>query len=637
MGLPSSCNDDDALGEASKVQMYTQIIDGVVSFLVSGTLGVMSDRFGRRVLLIITSFGQTVNALGALMTSTYGYPWFRENWRMWTYGMAFVNAATGGSLIAVLSFFACIADITKKRPELRSWLFVLVECVMNGSGIIAVLIGGAVLHKSTHLALLTPFIFAACAFLFALVVPETLPPEARTTSINFKRANTIAALLFALPIRPTRRSLEKDHLATMALLRERLEKKRAEEQTTALLTHESGLDEHVKSRASASVIACTKQVVKALEAVEKDDDLDDFPEAVQPIMANADTQLRLDAPDSPLVFPERLARQISLDTGLPAEVVGTNVTAPVLVLDADVQPHDDQNSTESRRIVSSPAQSISEPLLGDEGKIEASDAAPGAAANAGSNEPSLEELLELPPPRNLLSVLSISLLASCIAIIPIRSITILYVKRRFDMSDPTISYLLSVDSGMRVLGPPLFLPFIKWVFPKGRVGEIKIMQFLFFLDAIFLGLFGVLHKPWWCFLMMIFVGATLITPVGYVRSIMSTEVGPALQARVLSSIAAVQGVTVIGGSILFNTMFRATKKTMPEAVYYVMSALFIIAAAAPFLRAEDDRVINNRAFASTISKSEIKEIKNEVLPESRGEPEVQGEDEPPAKEGAINA
>jgi len=153
---------------------------GLTQFLCAPLLGAMSDRFGRRPVLLSSMAGMGVMFfLTTQVTSVLGL---------------LATRVLGGALSANMSVAnAYVADITP--PEARARSLGLVGAAFGIGFILGPVLGGVLGNYNVRL----PFTVAAvlCLLNFAygaLVVPESLPLE-RRKPISLARANPFAALL----------------------------------------------------------------------------------------------------------------------------------------------------------------------------------------------------------------------------------------------------------------------------------------------------------------------------------------------------------------------------------------------------------------------------------------------------------
>ena len=152
---------------------------GLTQFVCSPLLGAISDRFGRRPVLLgsIAGLG-SMFLLSALATSLTGL---------------LLARVLGGALAANFAVAnAYVADLT--APENRARSFGLVGAAFGIGYIVGPMVGGLLGGIDIRL----PFYAAACLsglnFLYGLLlVPESLPPE-RRKPIQLRRANPVASL-----------------------------------------------------------------------------------------------------------------------------------------------------------------------------------------------------------------------------------------------------------------------------------------------------------------------------------------------------------------------------------------------------------------------------------------------------------
>lgn len=150
-----------------------------MQFLASPVIGSLSDRFGRRPVILISCAGMAADwVLMALAPS------------LWWLALGRVVAGVTSSSFTTV--FAYMADITE--PENRARAYGLIGAAFSGGFVMGPLLGGVLGEWSPR----APFWFAAglsgVAFLYGLVVlPESLPSH-RRTGFSWTRANPFGAL-----------------------------------------------------------------------------------------------------------------------------------------------------------------------------------------------------------------------------------------------------------------------------------------------------------------------------------------------------------------------------------------------------------------------------------------------------------
>jgi DHA1 family tetracycline resistance protein-like MFS transporter len=148
-------------------------------FIAAPVLGGLSDRFGRRPVVILSLLGSTANyALLAWAPSL-----------AWLFLGRLLAGATAASASAANAY---IADITP--PALRSARFGLVGAMFGAGFVLGPAMGGVLGAIDLRL----PFMVAgglslANALYGALVLPESLPPE-RRRAFSWSRANPVGSL-----------------------------------------------------------------------------------------------------------------------------------------------------------------------------------------------------------------------------------------------------------------------------------------------------------------------------------------------------------------------------------------------------------------------------------------------------------
>jgi DHA1 family tetracycline resistance protein-like MFS transporter len=153
---------------------------GLMQFLCAPMLGAISDRFGRRPVLIAAIVGLGIHYLLIAIAPSL---WFMLIARL-------IGGITGASFSVANAY---LADITP--PEQRAKNFGLVGAAFGLGFICGPMIGGIVGGIDLHL----PFYVAAGisalnAVYGYLVVPESLPPE-RRTKFSLAKANPFRALI----------------------------------------------------------------------------------------------------------------------------------------------------------------------------------------------------------------------------------------------------------------------------------------------------------------------------------------------------------------------------------------------------------------------------------------------------------
>ena len=151
----------------------------VMQFLCSPIIGSLSDRFGRRPVILISVAGLALDFL--LMALAPNLWW-----------LALGRILAGVTSSSFTSTFAYMADILP--PENRARGYGLIGAAFSGGFVAGPLLGGMLGEISVRAPFWAAAGFSAIAFLYGLIVlPESLAPEKRM-AFSWKRANPFGAL-----------------------------------------------------------------------------------------------------------------------------------------------------------------------------------------------------------------------------------------------------------------------------------------------------------------------------------------------------------------------------------------------------------------------------------------------------------
>ena len=173
---------------------YWQFIFGVtwggMQFFSGPVLGMLSDRFGRRPVLLISILGLSLDFLVMTFAPTLA----------WLLIGRVLNGATAATFSTANAY---VADIS--TPERRARNFGWMSSAFSVGFLLGPTAGGILTEHAIHLGsfvldgIRVPFLVAAilCAinwFYGLLVLPESLPPERRIAAFNWRRANPLESL-----------------------------------------------------------------------------------------------------------------------------------------------------------------------------------------------------------------------------------------------------------------------------------------------------------------------------------------------------------------------------------------------------------------------------------------------------------
>ena len=159
---------------------------GVAQFFSAPLLGAISDRFGRRSVLLISIFG-----LGLNFFITAISPW------LWLLLVSRLIGGASGASYTVAG--AYIADVT--TPENRSRSFGLMGAAFGLGFICGPMIGGLLAANNLRLPYFAAAVLALLNWLNGyFILPESLPKD-RRTAIDLKKVNPFSAIIALTRVR----------------------------------------------------------------------------------------------------------------------------------------------------------------------------------------------------------------------------------------------------------------------------------------------------------------------------------------------------------------------------------------------------------------------------------------------------
>jgi MFS transporter, DHA1 family, tetracycline resistance protein len=152
----------------------------LMQFLFAPILGSLSDRFGRRPVILFSLFGSAVDYL--LLAFAPSLTWFFIG--------RIISGITGANFSAATAY---IADITP--PEKRAASFGLVGAAFGLGFIVGPLAGGFLSDYGLHIPFIAASILTMVNWCYGLfVLPESLAPENRG-KFSWAKANPVGGLL----------------------------------------------------------------------------------------------------------------------------------------------------------------------------------------------------------------------------------------------------------------------------------------------------------------------------------------------------------------------------------------------------------------------------------------------------------
>lgn len=166
--------------QAAEWNVIFAVTWGAMQFVCGPLLGLLSDRVGRRPVLLLSVFGLALDFLIIAVAPNL----------IWLLVGRVLNGMTAASFSTANAY---VADVTP--PEGRAKAFGLMGSAFSFGFMVGPAIGGALGDIDLRL----PFYVAAGlslmnGFYGLFVLPESLPPEKRTTRFDLARANPLGSL-----------------------------------------------------------------------------------------------------------------------------------------------------------------------------------------------------------------------------------------------------------------------------------------------------------------------------------------------------------------------------------------------------------------------------------------------------------
>ncbi len=168
------------LSDAARYGGWLMFAYAIMQFIFSPIMGNLSDRYGRRPILLISLFGFGLDYVFTAFAPTI----------FWLFVGRLIAGITGASFSTATAY---IADIS--TPEKRAQNFGMIGAAFGLGFIIGPAVGGLL----AHFGLRAPFIAAAILtfinWLYGyFILPESLAPENRR-AFDWKRANPVGSLV----------------------------------------------------------------------------------------------------------------------------------------------------------------------------------------------------------------------------------------------------------------------------------------------------------------------------------------------------------------------------------------------------------------------------------------------------------
>lgn len=174
-------------GEAAGIVGMLAATYAVMQFIFAPVLGALSDRVGRRPVLLVSIFGSGLDYFAMAFSPNLAFLFFTRA----------LNGMSGASMTVCSAY---VADVTP--PEKRAAGFGMIGAAFGLGFILGPVLGGVIGDPTINIPLLGhgdihyPFYVAGALsllnWLYGLfVLPESLPPERRAKQLSFARMNPV--------------------------------------------------------------------------------------------------------------------------------------------------------------------------------------------------------------------------------------------------------------------------------------------------------------------------------------------------------------------------------------------------------------------------------------------------------------
>lgn len=168
------------LSVASQYGGWLSFVYAAMQFLFASVLGGLSDRYGRRPVILFSLLGFSINFMIQALAPTI----------FWLFVGRIFSGVTGASITAASAY---IADISNDEDRAKN--FGMIGAAFGLGFIIGPVIGGVLGQYGVRIPFYAASALCLINFLYGLfILPESLDKEHRRT-FNWKRANPVGSLL----------------------------------------------------------------------------------------------------------------------------------------------------------------------------------------------------------------------------------------------------------------------------------------------------------------------------------------------------------------------------------------------------------------------------------------------------------
>jgi DHA1 family tetracycline resistance protein-like MFS transporter len=170
-------------GNTARASVYIGLFTttwALMQFVFAPVLGLLSDRFGRRPVVLISNFGLALDYFVMALAPSI----------RWLFLGRVLSGLTSASIPTATAY---IADVTV--PEKRAKAFGLLGAAFGAGFILGPAIGGWLGNHNPRLPFWVAGVGSLVNFCYGmLVLPESLPPERRQKKLQWQNANPVGAL-----------------------------------------------------------------------------------------------------------------------------------------------------------------------------------------------------------------------------------------------------------------------------------------------------------------------------------------------------------------------------------------------------------------------------------------------------------
>jgi MFS transporter, DHA1 family, tetracycline resistance protein len=168
------------ISTAAKYGSYLTIAYAVMQFFFAPILGNLSDKYGRRPVLLISLFGFGLDYILLALAPSYS----------WLFIGRVIAGITGSSFTTAAAY---IADISTNENRTKN--FGMIGAAFGLGFIIGPLMGGVLSHFGERVPFYSSAVLVLLNWLYGyFVLPESLPKEKRR-EFSWKRANPVGSLI----------------------------------------------------------------------------------------------------------------------------------------------------------------------------------------------------------------------------------------------------------------------------------------------------------------------------------------------------------------------------------------------------------------------------------------------------------